>query len=104
VVAEFDSLPTAKPVPGAGQNRGSATMKTHNLKRIKSLVLCKNCLHKKDKAGDDHLSIYTKEEWICLGFGIIDLLDGSMSYYSCRKARRELTLCGVDGQWFKARP
>ena len=70
-----------------------------------SLPLCKNCLHVRDK--DERytdLNDFAKDEWICRGVKIIDLLDGEVSYHTCRKARQNEKLCGGQAQWFKARP
>lgn len=72
--------------------------KTH-----KPPVLCINCRNSKANTGDD-LNVYSKEDWICLGFKIIDLLDGEVSHYTCRKARKEVALCGPDAVWFSVKP
>ena len=79
-------------------------MINRHIKATKPNNLCKNCRYKKDKDDDRHLNIFTKEEWICLGFDLVDLLDGDVSYYTCRKARKDATLCGLEGKWFKAKP
>ena len=71
----------------------------------KPQLLCKNCIHRRDK--DErytHLNDLAKEEWICKGYKIVDLLDGEVNYYTCRKARQNEQLCGQQAQWFKARP
>ena len=67
--------------------------------------LCKNCIHIRDE--DERftdLNDLAKDEWICKAVKIIDLLDGEVSYHSCRKARQNEKLCGEQAQWFKARP
>lgn len=67
--------------------------------------LCKNCIHRRDK--DERytdLNDFAKEEWICKGYKIVDLLDGEVSFYICRKARQNEQLCGQQAQWFKAKP
>lgn len=79
-------------------------MKVHG--SIKSQVnhrLCKNCQHKMVEE-DGYILTPTKEEWICLGYKIIDPLDGQITYYSCRKARKDEKLCGPEAQWFKIKP
>lgn len=79
-------------------------MKLHNSSE-KPHKLCCNCRFRKDKnEGDKHLNVFTKEEWICLVFSIVDYLDGTITRHTCRKARKDASLCGPDGQWFKARP
>jgi hypothetical protein len=70
-----------------------------------SPLLCKNCIHSRDKdERHTHFNDFTKEEWICKGYKIVDPLDGEVGYYTCRKARQNEQLCGQQAQWFKARP
>jgi hypothetical protein len=73
-------------------------------KVVKIPIFCTNCLYRKSKEDDSNLNLFNKEEWLCLGFEIVDPLDGAVSYHTCRKARKDSALCGAEGTGFKPRP
>jgi len=64
--------------------------------------LCKNCLHKME--GDDVLVPFTKDEWLCKASRNIDLLDGEISFRTCRKTRNDAQSCTPEGKWYKPKP
>ena len=106
IIAPYSTLPADHPVSVILKAAGLGVVRVINRhpKTEKENILCRNCRFKKEREVADNFKIFSKEEWLCLGFKIIDLLDGEVSYYTCRKARKDTALCGPDAQWFKVCP